>query len=87
MQKKYTEAEGFLKEALETSEKNFKEDHNYVSASINNLAIVYQEQGKYKDAELLFERSLKINESLLAENHPFIGTNINNLAVSYEKTR
>ena len=38
--------------------------------SLNNLAMLYHDQGHYAEAELLYQRSLKILEETLGSDHP-----------------
>ena len=38
--------------------------------SLNNLAVLYDEQGRYADAEPLYKRSLAIREKALGPDHP-----------------
>jgi Tetratricopeptide repeat len=48
------------------SEKAFGPDHLDVANSLNNLALLYVNQGQhFADAEALFERSLAIDENAL----------------------
>ena len=56
--------------ALQVAEETFGEKHPYVSASLNNIALLYLSQREYDKAESYYERSLKIAEELLGENHP-----------------
>ena len=51
--------------------------------SLNNLALVYYEQGKYEDALLLYQRSLAIEEKVLGSEHPDTAMTLNNLAILY----
>ena len=37
--------------------------------TLNNLAIVFRDQGKYREAEALFKRALAIREQALGANH------------------
>ena len=56
--------------ALKVAEDTFGEKHPYVSASLNNIALLHMSQKEYEKAEYYYERSLKIAEELLGENHP-----------------
>jgi CHAT domain-containing protein len=55
-----------------------------VALTLNNLAIVYCEQGKYADAEPLYQRSLAIKEKALGKDHPGVALTLDNLAAVYE---
>jgi CHAT domain-containing protein/Flp pilus assembly protein TadD len=52
--------------------------------SLNNLALLYQEQGRYADAEPLYKRSLAIRQKTLGPDHPDVATSLNNLAWLYK---
>ena len=45
-------------------------DHPDVAYPLNNLAILYKEQGKYAEAEPLYQRALRIREQTLGPDHP-----------------
>ena len=45
-----------------------------IATSLNDLAVVYQEQGRSADAEPLFKRALAICEKALGPNHPDVAT-------------
>jgi len=55
-----------------------------VATDLNNLAVLYQDQGKYSDAELLYKKALGINQKALGPNHPSVATGLNNLALLYK---
>jgi CHAT domain-containing protein/tetratricopeptide (TPR) repeat protein len=65
------------------AEKNLGPDHPDTAASLNNLALLYSDQGAHSKAELLLHRSLKINEKALGPDHPSTATSLNNLAELY----
>ncbi|MFM6270990.1 MAG: tetratricopeptide repeat protein, partial [Dolichospermum sp.] len=50
---------------------------------LNNLALLYNNQGRYTEAEPLYIRALSIYEQQLGENHPYVATSLNNLAALY----
>ena len=54
-----------------------------MAASLNNLALLYKDQGKYADAEPLYQRALAIWEDALGPAHPDVATSLNNLAGLY----
>src|SRR6266567_3757660 len=58
-------------------------DHPATATSLNNLAVLYTDQGKYAEAELLCRRALSIYEQRLEGEHPTTVTCINNLALLY----
>ncbi len=59
-------------------------EHPDVARSLNNLAMVYTDQGKYEEAEPLYQRSLAIEEKALGPEHPQVATSLNNLALIYQ---
>jgi tetratricopeptide (TPR) repeat protein len=51
--------------------------------SLNNLALLYYQQGQYQEAEPLLKRALEIREEVLSPKHPDTAESLNNLAVFY----
>ena len=51
---------------------------------LNNLALVYEDQGRYAEAEPLLKRSLAVEEKSLGPDNPDLGPALNNLALVYE---
>ncbi len=47
---------------MSPSEREFGPDHPTTAALLNNLAVLYRDQGRYAEAEPLFQRSLAIVE-------------------------
>ena len=58
-------------------------DHPDVGEALNNLAMLYQDQGRLAEAEPLYRRSLGIWENALGADHQHVGTVLNNLAALY----
>jgi tetratricopeptide (TPR) repeat protein len=54
-----------------------------LAAALNNLALLYGDQGRYGEAESLHERSLAIREEALGSDHPDVAITLNNLANLY----
>ena len=54
-----------------------------VATSLNNLAVLYRDQGKYAEAEPLYQRALAIREKALGSDHPDVAASLNNLAELY----
>ena len=54
-----------------------------MAKSINNLAVLYNNQGKYSKAEILYKQALELRKNLLGEDHPDIAESLNNLAYLY----
>jgi hypothetical protein len=58
-----------------------------VALLLNNLALLYNEQGRYEDVELLDKRSLAIYEQWLGPNHLAVAQALNNFALLYYNPR
>src|SRR6516164_2215438 len=59
-QGRYSEAVPLAQSALAIQEKALGPDHPYVAVSLNDLGVLYYNQGRYTDAETLYKRSLQI---------------------------
>ncbi|MGD1873001.1 MAG: tetratricopeptide repeat protein, partial [Mastigocoleus sp.] len=70
--------------SLSILEKVLGKEHRHTAASLNNLAILYEDQGNYSKAEPLYLQSLSISEKVLGKEHPLVATTMNNLAGIYE---
>ena len=68
------------KRSLAIQEKALGPNHPDVAMSLNNLAVLYGDQGRYADAEPLYKRSLAIKEKALGPDHPDVAESLNNLA-------
>ncbi len=53
------------------------------ATDLNNLALLYRDQGKYAEAEPLYKRALAIREKALGPEHPQTVLSFNNLALLY----
>ena len=69
----YDEAATQIKAALEAA-KAFGPDDPRLATTLNNLALVYDEQGRYAEAKSLYERALAIWETALGPEHPHVAT-------------
>ena len=69
--------------ALKEAEK-FGETDPRFATTINNLALMYEQQGRHAEAEPLYRRSLAIHEKALGPEHPNVGAALNNLAELYK---
>src|SRR4051812_34017448 len=49
------------------------------NAGLNNLALLYREQGRLTEAEPLFQKAIAISEKALPADHPDLATWYNNL--------
>jgi tetratricopeptide (TPR) repeat protein len=79
----YTEAESLYQRAFAITEKAMGPEHPYLAIRLNNLALLYRDQGKYAEAEPLYQRAIEIGEKTLGAEHPFVAIYINNLANLY----
>jgi tetratricopeptide (TPR) repeat protein len=61
----------------------FTGDHPYVASSLNNLALLYNNQGKYSEAEPLYLDALEMTKRLFTGDHPYVASSLNNLALLY----
>src|SRR5262245_2986155 len=57
------------------------EDHPSVAHSLNNLAVILQEQGDFNGAETMFRDALKMRCKTLGEGHPEVGASQYSLGV------
>ncbi|MDA2934328.1 tetratricopeptide repeat protein, partial [Acidobacteria bacterium AH-259-D05] len=80
---KYAQAEPLYQRALAIREKALGPEHPQVSDSLNDLAILYWDQGKYAQAEPLHQRARAIWEKALGPEHPDVARSLNNLAGLY----
>jgi tetratricopeptide (TPR) repeat protein len=80
---RFAEAEPLYLRSLAIWEKALGADHLGVAQLLNNLAILYRNQGRLADAQPFFERSLAIRERALGADNPDVATSLNNLAILY----
>ena len=53
----------YLTRALVIREKGLGPEHPDTASTLNNLAVLYHDQGKYEEAESLHQRTLIIRDS------------------------
>ncbi len=83
----YQRAEEWLEHLLAIREQEGNEDAE-LALALNDLAVVYMDQGRYAEAEPLYKRSLEIYEQSLGKEHPHVAAALNNLAwLYYEQGR
>ncbi len=80
---RYAEALSLYLWALRIREQALGPEHSDVATSLNNLAILYYEQGRYVEAEPLYQRALRIREQQLGQDHSLVASVLNNLALLY----
>jgi len=52
---------------------------------VNNLAVLYRDQGRYAEAEPLYRRSLAISENAFGPGHTQLAPSVNGLGVIYRE--
>jgi tetratricopeptide (TPR) repeat protein len=80
----YEQAEPLLQRALAIRERVLGSEHHDTATSLNNLALLYWNQGKFEQAEPLYQRSLAIRERVLGSEHPDTSESLNNMASLYQ---
>jgi tetratricopeptide (TPR) repeat protein len=64
-------------------EMKYGPDHPKLASILNNLALLYKEEGRYGDAEPLYRRSVAIYERAYGQRHRSTAIALNNLAELY----
>jgi tetratricopeptide (TPR) repeat protein len=72
----YSSALPFFQRLLEIREHALGPNHPDVANSLDDLAIIYQNQGRYAEALPLIQRSLEIREHALGPNHPDVANSL-----------
>jgi CHAT domain-containing protein/tetratricopeptide (TPR) repeat protein len=81
---KFQEAVPLARRSLALREKALGPHHPEVATSLNNLAVLYKEQGAYARAEPFYVRALGIREQAQGAMHPDVAVTLNNLAALYQ---
>lgn len=79
----YEQALQWCEQCLTICRKRFKEEHEEVATSLNNLAFLYCSQGRYQEAEPLYLQALQIRKKILGKEHLDLAISLNNLALFY----
>ena len=69
--------------ALEGYEKALRSDHTSTLNIVNNLCLLYADQGKPGEAEKIYQRALEGNEKALGSDHTLTLNTVNNLGLLY----
>ncbi|MGB6697833.1 MAG: tetratricopeptide repeat protein [Methylocella sp.] len=77
---RYSSAAQWWRETLEAVEASLGPEHPDTAQSLNNLALLLQNQGDLAGARPLHERALAIREKALGPDHPDTAASLNNLA-------
>jgi tetratricopeptide (TPR) repeat protein len=80
-QKELTLAQEYLEKAIVLQTKFQKLEA--LATSLNNLAVLYDNQGKYSEAEPLYLDALEMRKQLFTGDHPDVASSLNNLALLY----
>ncbi|TSC29338.1 CHAT domain-containing tetratricopeptide repeat protein [Corallococcus sp. Z5C101001] len=71
--------------AMASQEAVLSENQFAYAQSLNNLAMLYQDQGLYSRAEPLYVRALELRETVLGMSHLTVADSLNNLALLYRE--
>ncbi len=81
-QGRHSETVPYAKEVLRLEEEEFG-PNDPTTATLLNVAGLYQAQGKYAEAEPLCKRALAIRGKAVRPEHPNVAQSLNNLAELY----
>ena len=82
---KYSQAIPLAQRLLAEMEKAHGPDHRDVAAALNNLALLYGDQGRDAEAEPLYKRALAILEKVSGLDSAEVAPELNNLAALYQR--
>lgn len=82
-QKKFEEAEGFLRKALQEAQVGFGNKDGHVAAAKQNLADVHRLQNKHEDAEKLYGEALQLLVEAEGADHPSVGALLDHMGLFY----
>ncbi|MBE9153318.1 tetratricopeptide repeat protein [Cyanobium sp. LEGE 06113] len=80
---RYAEAAAIWEQLLADAEDTFRPDHPHSARSLNDLTLLYYNQGLYSKAEPLFKRSLMIKEQAVGPDHPATAIALRSLGYGY----
>jgi tetratricopeptide (TPR) repeat protein len=80
----YQQAEPLFLLVLQINEQKLERTHPDVANSLNNLAVLYEDQGKYEQAEPLYQQALQVRKKIWGPVHPDVADSLNNLAKLYD---
>jgi tetratricopeptide (TPR) repeat protein len=83
----YAQARPFYERALAIRETVLGPEHPDTAESLNNLALLLQDQGDLAGARQLHERALTIREKVLGSGHPETAESLSNLALLLQDQR
>jgi CHAT domain-containing protein/tetratricopeptide (TPR) repeat protein len=79
---RHSEAEATLKRALASLQKGEKVEA-FLAATLNNLAVLYEEEERIGDALPLMEQATALREQVLGPENPEVATSLDNLGTLY----
>jgi tetratricopeptide (TPR) repeat protein len=84
-QGKYEEAIPLAEQLVTLTRQAHGDQNAETVASINTLAVLYEETREYAKVEPLLKEALEIRQKMLEPEHPDTATSLNNLAELYEE--
>ena len=75
----YDKATRLFRRALEAAMESYGENHPDVAASLNNIGMIYSDQGDYGSALEYLNEALKIKTDLFGESHPDVAISLYNI--------
>jgi CHAT domain-containing protein/Tfp pilus assembly protein PilF len=82
---KYSDAIPLAQRFLADLEKAYGPDHRDVAAALNNLAMLYGNQGRDAEAEPLYKRSIALLEKVHGPDSAEVAASLGNLAALYQR--
>jgi CHAT domain-containing protein/tetratricopeptide (TPR) repeat protein len=82
---KYAEAIPLAQGQLESLEKKYGPFNSDVAGALNNLALLYADQGRDAEAEPLYKRAIAIMEKVRGLDSAEVAPELNNLAALYQR--
>ncbi|HEX4955318.1 MAG TPA: serine/threonine-protein kinase [Thermoanaerobaculia bacterium] len=74
------DAERFYLEAVALEERELAADHPQLALTLNDLGILYRDQGRLDEAEAVLLRAQRIQRKVYGESHPRLVATLSNLA-------
>ena len=81
---RYAMAEPLYEQVLDIRRRVLGDDHPDTAVILNNLALLYRDQGHFAQAEPLLEQALDIRRRVLGNDHVSTAGSLNNLAEFYK---
>lgn len=81
--KKFDEAEGFLRRALQEARVGFGEKDGHVAAAKQNLAELHRLQNRPEEAEKMYREALQLLVAAEGADHPSVGALLDHMGLFY----